>query len=133
MRKAIEQSPRRSGPGPNGSRFEHWKTLLADSAALEANCRVAVAFLLGVLPGDFTTANLGARLVALRKKNGKLRPVACGSVLRRLAAKAACEVFKEELKDACGPYQSCPCAGPYGLYCDPCVCVPYGSRSCQYH
>ena len=31
--------------------------------------------------------------------------MACGSVLRRLAAKAACEVFKEELKAACGPHQ----------------------------
>eukprot|EP00969_Alexandrium_andersonii_P136125 6022675-Alexandrium_andersonii.AAC.1 len=105
VQKAIVQAPRRSGPGPNGSRFEHWKTLLADSTALDANARVVVAFLLGRLPADFTQANLGARLLALRKKNGRLRPVACGSVLRRLAAKAACEVFKDELAEACGPHQ----------------------------
>ena len=94
---AIRKAPKRSGPGPNGSRFEHWQTLLDDAGALEANARVAVLLLLGGLPDSYTTANLGARLLALRKKNGRIRPVACGSVVRRLAAKAACAVFQEEI------------------------------------
>eukprot|EP00959_Pyramimonas_sp_CCMP1952_P133521 2792201-Pyramimonas_sp.AAC.1 len=50
-------------------------------------------------------ANLGTRLVALRKRNGGVRPIACGSVLRRLAAKAACDVFSDDIKSACGPHQ----------------------------
>ena len=57
------------------------------------------------VPDEFLRANLGARLLALRKKNGKLRPVACGSVLRRLAARAACDVYKDAVKTACGPHQ----------------------------
>ena len=105
VKAAIRRAPKRSGPGPNGSRFEHWQTLLDDVGALEANARVAVLLLLGALPDSYTTANLGARLLALRKKNGRLRPVACGSVVRRLAAKAACAVFQEEIKAACGSRQ----------------------------
>ena len=54
---------------------------------------------------DFLRANLGARVLALRKPNGKLRPVACGSVLRRLAARVVCAVFWEEIQQACGKHQ----------------------------
>ena len=57
------------------------------------------------VPDDFLKANLGARLIALRKPNGKLRPVACGSVIRRLAAKTACAVYREQVRAACGPHQ----------------------------
>eukprot|EP00973_Karenia_brevis_P066010 9174247-Karenia_brevis.AAC.1 len=47
-------------------------------------------------------ANLGARLIAARKPNGGIRPLACGSVIRRLAAKAACHVLKTQLRDGVG-------------------------------
>ena len=50
-------------------------------------------------------ALLAARLVALRKPNGKVRPIACGSVVRRLAARAACDVFRADISRACGPFQ----------------------------
>jgi hypothetical protein len=50
-------------------------------------------------------ANLGARLIALRKPNGGLRPIACGCVLRRLAGRAACEIFGEGIKRGCGRFQ----------------------------
>ena len=103
--KAISRFPRRSGPGPNGSRFEHWGTLAADNGSLQAGAKVVVSFLLGELPDECMDANLGARLLAARKPNGGVRPLACGSVIRRLAAKAACAVHKEELKQACGPDQ----------------------------
>ena len=50
-------------------------------------------------------ANLGARLVALRKPNGGIRPIACGGVLRRLAGRAACTVFGDSIKAGCGRFQ----------------------------
>ena len=62
-------------------------------------------FALGECSNDFLAANLGARIFALRKPNGKLRPVACGSVLRRLAARVSCSVFREDIRRACGPWQ----------------------------
>ena len=59
VRKAIASAPQRSGLGQKGSRCEHWRTFLADSAALGANCQAVLAFLLGALPADFITANSG--------------------------------------------------------------------------
>eukprot|EP00959_Pyramimonas_sp_CCMP1952_P014541 308247-Pyramimonas_sp.AAC.1 len=41
VKSAIRKAPKRSGPGPNGSRFEHWQTLQDDVEALEASARVA--------------------------------------------------------------------------------------------
>jgi hypothetical protein len=62
-------------------------------------------FALGECSRDFLEANLGARIFALRKPNGKLRPIACGSVLRRLAARTLCMHSKEDIRQACGEYQ----------------------------
>ena len=45
------------------------------------------------------SANLGARLLALRKPNGTIRPIACGSVLRRLAARALCAASRDDIKE----------------------------------
>ena len=101
----VRRAPRRSGPGPNGSRFEHWRTLLCDTPALEACARVVVLFLYGQLSPGAMEANLGARLVALRKPNGGIRPIACGGVLRRLAGRAACAVFGDSIKAGCGRFQ----------------------------
>jgi len=66
---------------------------------------VVVMFLLGECSAEFLEANLGARVFALRKPNGKLRPIACGSVLRRLAARVLCAAFREEIQQACGRLQ----------------------------
>ena len=62
-------------------------------------------FALGECSEPFLRANLGARVFALRKRNGKLRPVACGSVLRRLAARTVCASFREEIQAGCGKLQ----------------------------
>lgn len=104
-RKAIGRFPTRSGPGPNGSRFEHWGTVRADTDARDDAAEVIVMFLLGECWPDFLRANLGVRMIALRKPNGKIWPVACGSVLRRLAAKAACSALREDIRRACGERQ----------------------------
>ena len=104
-RKALVRYKARSAPGQNGSRFEHWATVQADSVAWDAASEVVVMFLLGECPAGALAANLGARLMALRKPNGKVRPVACGSVLRRLAARSACAVFRDDIRTACGEHQ----------------------------
>ena len=101
----VRRYPSRFGRGPNGVRFEQWGTARTDQGGLEEVSLLVVRFLLNEALEDFLVANLGARLIALRKPNGKIRPIACGSVLRRLAAKAACSVFRQEVKAACGPHQ----------------------------
>ena len=100
--KVLKRWPARASPGQNGSRFEHWGAVTLDSESWEAAAQVVVMFALGECSGEFLRANLGARVFALRKPNGKLRPVACGSVLRRLAARAACAAFREDIRQACG-------------------------------
>jgi len=103
--KTIKRFPKRSSPGPNGSRFEHWGVLAQDAAALREGAKLVVAFLLGECPPEALEANLGARLVPLRKQNGGVRPVAMGSTLRRLAARAACAALKEKTAVAAGAQQ----------------------------
>ena len=71
VRQAIIKSPKRSGPGPNGSRFEHWRTLASDDIALSAVSDVVVMFLLGELPKEALRANPRARHVAMTKKIAK--------------------------------------------------------------
>ena len=103
--RSIRRFPRRSSPGPNGSRFEHWGCLTHDALALQRVAEVLVCFLLGEFPEDALRANLAGRLVALRKPNGGVRPLAMGSVMRRLAARAACAVVKERVGEAVGRFQ----------------------------
>ena len=96
-RQGLTKHPKRSSPGPSGARFEHWATLAADEDATSLGAELLVDFLLGHCPADALRANLGARLVALNKKDGGIRPVAMGSVMRRLAARAACKVLKDSV------------------------------------
>ena len=58
-RRQLSRYPARSGPGPNGSRFEHWATTLADSEAADQAAELAVRFLLGECPADFLRATWG--------------------------------------------------------------------------
>ena len=104
-RKHLKRWPSRASPGPNGSRFEHWGSVTSDSGSWEAAAQVVVLFALGEYSEEFKRANLGAPLFALRKPSGGIRPVACGSVLRRLAARTLCSVFREDIRQACGGSQ----------------------------
>ena len=61
--------------------------------------------LLNEAPAPAVAAHLGAALAALPKPSGGVRPIAVGSVLRRLAAKAVCKAFSDELRAAAGPSQ----------------------------
>ena len=68
--RAVSQSPQCSSPRPNGSRFEHWGVLTADHESLVLAAETVVQFLLGECPEEARAANLGARLVPLRKHDG---------------------------------------------------------------
>ena len=103
--RGIRRFPRKSGPGPNGSRFEHWGVLQHDADALQAGAEFVVDFLFGGVPEEALKANLGARLVPLLKPSGGVRAIAMGSVVRRLAARAACAVVKPRVAAAVGPQQ----------------------------
>ena len=65
------------------------------STLAEALCPFVYAVAQGTVPDSLRSTVFGARLVALLKKDGSLRPIAAGSVLRRLGAKFLCSLVKE--------------------------------------
>ena len=104
--RALRNFSKRAAPGPSGSRLEHWATCRAGSEESQlAVAAVVVRFLLGEAPAAAVAFHLGAALAALPKPAGGVRPIACGSALRRLAARAACLAFRKELRAAVGPLQ----------------------------
>jgi hypothetical protein len=101
----LKQAPRKSSPGPLGARYEHYRPLLRHSSGSAALGVVVARLVLGELPASVHAAHLAAAVTPLPKKIGGVRPIACGSVLRRLGARAACVVTKDLLRDAAGPSQ----------------------------
>lgn len=61
--------------------------------------------LAGRVPSDITPILYGANLVALKKKDGGIRPIAVGCTLRRLASKLCCREYRERLTQRFKPRQ----------------------------
>jgi len=72
---------------------------------MEAAGELCVRFLSAEAPPDFVAFHLCAALHAIPKPAGGVRPIACGSMLRRIAAKAVTRAFGDELRKAAGPLQ----------------------------
>lgn len=105
VQQGIRHFPRISGPGPLGSRFEHWASLSLRQDGLAAAGVVLTRWLLGEAPDAALRAHAAGRLLALEKAGGGTRPLVCGSVVRRLAAKAAAQAAASELRATSGPHQ----------------------------
>ena len=105
IKNALKSAPRGSSPGCDGWRFEHLRILLHDDAAIELLTRACNLFLDGSIPSDVATAFASARLIALRKNANDVRPIAVGSVFRRLVAKAACSALKSQMASFFNPFQ----------------------------
>ena len=57
------------------------------------------------MPVDIRPIVFGGRLFALRKKDSSLRPIACSSTLRRIAAKIACRENRAAITESLGAHQ----------------------------
>ena len=93
--RAINSFPPSSSAGLDGIRPAHLRSLVGRSVS-EAGARLLTAItaltnlaLGGRIPDFVVRAFYGASLIALRKPGGGLRPIAIGSVFRRIAAKVA--------------------------------------------
>jgi hypothetical protein len=84
------------------------------SVLLEALRRPATLFVCGLVPAPVRPFFFGARLTALKKPKGGVRPVACGDVLRRLAAKVLCARDKPLLRALLEPHRQVGVAVPGG-------------------
>jgi hypothetical protein len=109
VRAAIQSFPNGSSAGPDGLRPQHLKDLLIgsadDSLLLVAITDLVNLLLEGKAPPSVQGSLFGAKLLAIAKKNGGIRPIAVGYVWRRLTAKVACNHVKEASAALLAPRQ----------------------------
>ena len=99
--RAITSFPNGSAAGLDGLRPQHLKDMVGHSAGeaaprlLGCLARLLTVMLQGGVTADICPILYGAALTALRKKDGGIRPIAVGNVLRRLAGKiVSCRVIE---------------------------------------
>ena len=107
----IMSFPKSSGTGPDGLRHGHLRDLVGRSTAASGD-RLLIeltAFinmtLRGEVPGFALPIFYGASLIAIKKKDEGIRPIAVGNTLRRLAAKVGLQLLSEALGKELRPVQ----------------------------
>ena len=103
--------PKGSGAGPSGMRPEHFKSVLKNTSATLANkalgalTKLANALAAGKVPEQVRPFFCGARLVAGKKKDNSLRPIAIGNLLRRMVSKCFNNALAQKAADLLSPNQ----------------------------
>jgi hypothetical protein len=103
VKDAIASFPKSSAPGPSGLRASHLQDALRrpgrGAPLVSAIARFCHMWAHGLIPEEMAPVLCGANLTPLRKKDGGVRPIAVGEVLRRLACKTLLStgVAKEEV------------------------------------
>ena len=96
------------GRGPSGLRPSHLQDALRYSSGdltLRLLAEVVSLMMKGELPEDIRPWLCGAALMALRKPNKSLRPVAVGETLRRLCSKVCVDVMGSSIRSILEPVQ----------------------------
>ncbi|XP_055347987.1 uncharacterized protein LOC129595098 [Paramacrobiotus metropolitanus] len=108
---AIRSFPRGSAAGPDGLRPQHLIDIVGgkmddhSGQFCESLAAVLNVVLEGKVPADIRPAFFGGKLLALRKKDGGLRPIAVGMTLRRVIAKIVCSKVAERAVAVLSPGQ----------------------------
>ena len=108
---AISSFPNDSACGLDGLRPEHLKNMT--SACTGETGRHLIRQLTALanhlskenLPAPVRQFFFGARLIALQKKDGGVRPIAIGNTVRRLVGKVTCATIKEKAMQLYEPHQ----------------------------
>ena len=111
VHQAAKSFRRGSAPGPSGLRPEHLKVALkapspskADKA-LQALTKVVNLMVAGLVPPEVAPYLCGARLHAAKKKDGGIRPIAVGNLLRRLTSKLVAKEVALKAAGLLSPHQ----------------------------
>ena len=106
VRRSLLRSPKRSGAGPDGMRYEHLRCLLIHDPANQDISYLLDHYLKGTLPPTVIAAFGSGTLVPLQKPGGRgIRPLVIGTVLHRIAARALCNTFAARMAEATAPNQ----------------------------
>jgi hypothetical protein len=109
--EAIKTFPAGSAGGLDGLRPQHLKDMTspftggAGQQLISSLTEFANICLAGLVPPSVQPVLYGASLCALIKKDRGVRPIAVGSTLRRLVAKAACRSVKVGMVAKLAPHQ----------------------------
>lgn len=107
--KALKSFPAGSSGGPDGLRPQHLVDLVScktgGPALLSSLTGLVNLVLRGGCPISVIPIFFGARLIAIEKKSGGLRPIAVGYTIRRLVSKCANSFALEQLGDYFSPLQ----------------------------
>lgn len=109
--RCVRSFPAGTAPGPSALRATHLKEALECPAPASSDkVLLALTQLIqiladGFLPVDVAPHFCGANLFACKKKNGGIRPIAVGEVLRRLASKVLVQLTSKEAASLLSPLQ----------------------------
>ena len=103
--ETIRRSPRGTGTGPSGWRYEHLKALLDNCSTADLLHSVCSSIASGSVPESTLNLLTASRLIAIPKPNGDVRPIAIGEALRRLTAKSICAQKKDSFAQFFSPLQ----------------------------
>ena len=106
---AIRSFPSGSSGGIDGFTPQHLKDLVGEAGSESPSVVALTGFVNTLLRGDCPEVIIpilfGGRLLALAKKDGGFRPIAVGSVWRRLASKCASTYAIRTTRDLLAPRQ----------------------------
>ena len=109
--KSIKTFKRGSAPGPSGLRAEHLKVAVGTNSPIMNEksaaliCRLCNLILSGGLPKAVAPYFCGARLHGAQKKDGGVRPIAVGEIMRRLVSKCAASAVSDKAATILSPLQ----------------------------
>ena len=108
--KAAQRFRKGSAPGPSGLRPEHLKIALQAAPnrkdkALQALTRLVNKMAAGEVPATVAPYLSGERLHAANKKDGGIRPIAVGNILRRLVSKCISYDLSDRAATLLSPHQ----------------------------
>ena len=108
VRKALWSFSSTSGAGRSSLRPSHVRDAMRPASSdllLRLLSEVVSILLRGEVPEEIRPYVCGASIMALRKPNGTLRPIAIGETIRRLASKVAVDLITERAREIFEPLQ----------------------------
>lgn len=108
VKQSTSTFPVESGAGPSRLSPDHIKEAAVSflqTSVYEQLTNIVNLIISGNIPAEVQPYFCGAFLSPLVKKDGSIRPVACGDVLRRVSAKVLARAVKDKAATALFPHQ----------------------------